>query len=160
MEEGERNRSTGSTALNVSSSRSHSVTTVVVEGRDVDTGEGYRAKLQLVDLAGSERVSHSQVEGERLKEAQYINRSLSSLGDVVSALQNKNQHVPYRNSRLTQVPRSAVAHHALTALSGACGAQRGVPNNSAAVSICHEDPHGVLIHTAHPGWRSQPPPHA
>jgi len=74
MEEGERNRSTGSTALNVASSRSHSVTTVVVEGRDVDTGEGYRAKLQLVDLAGSERVSHSQVEGERLKEAQYINR--------------------------------------------------------------------------------------
>jgi hypothetical protein len=74
MEEGERNRHTGSTALNVASSRSHCVTTVVVEGRDVDTGDGYRAKLQLVDLAGSERVSHSQVEGERLKEAQYINR--------------------------------------------------------------------------------------
>jgi len=109
MAEGERNRAVGSTALNVQSSRSHSVVTVIVEGRDKRTGAGTRAKLQLVDLAGSERVAISQAEGDRLKEAQYINKSLSALGDVVWALQNKNQHVPYRNSRLTQVLQDSMA---------------------------------------------------
>lgn len=74
MAEGERNRAVGSTALNVQSSRSHSVVTVIVEGRDKRTGAGTRAKLQLVDLAGSERVAISQAEGDRLKEAQYINK--------------------------------------------------------------------------------------
>ena len=56
-----------------------------------------------VDLAGSERVLLSQAEGQRLKEAQFINKSLSALGDVVSALSNRAKHVPYRNSKLTQV---------------------------------------------------------
>lgn len=53
--------------------------------------------------AGSERVARSEVAGQALKEAGAINRSLAALGDVVSALQRRAQHVPFRNSRLTQV---------------------------------------------------------
>jgi Kinesin motor domain len=53
--------------------------------------------MWLVDLAGSERVSKIDVEGERLRESQFINKSLSALGDVISALASKNPHIPYRS---------------------------------------------------------------
>jgi len=56
--------------------------------------------LSLVDLAGSERLNNSRVEGDRLKETQAINKSLSALADVISAMKEK-KHVPYRNSKLT-----------------------------------------------------------
>ena len=58
---------------------------------------------ELGGCAGSERVARSEVAGQALKEAGAINRSLAALGDVVSALQRRAQHVPFRNSRLTQV---------------------------------------------------------
>jgi len=52
--------------------------------------------MWLVDLAGSERVGETGVEGDRLVEAKFINKSLSGLGDVISALALKNSHIPYR----------------------------------------------------------------
>lgn len=64
------------------------------------TDTTWSSKLHLIDLAGSERVSRSGAEGDRLKEAAAINKSLSALGDVVAALQQRNSHVPYRNSKV------------------------------------------------------------
>lgn len=77
--------------------------TIHIDGKDLTSGTILRGCMHLVDLAGSERVDKSEVTGERLKEAQHINKSLSALGDVISALAQKNSHVPYRNSKLTQL---------------------------------------------------------
>jgi hypothetical protein len=68
-----------------------------------------------VDLAGSERIAKSEVAGQQLKEAQAINKSLSALGDVIQSLQSKSAHVPYRNSKLTQVPADSLLEAILTA---------------------------------------------
>lgn len=75
---------------------------------DLKSNSVLRGCLHLVDLAGSERVDRSEATGDRLREAQYINRSLSALGDVIFALAQKNSHVPYRNSKLTQVLQSSL----------------------------------------------------
>ena len=74
--------------------------TVHVHGKDT-SGNVLRSCLHLVDLAGSERVDKSEVTEDGLKEAQYINKSLSCLGDVITALAQKNSYIPYRNSKLT-----------------------------------------------------------
>ncbi|CAN7090715.1 unnamed protein product [Brassica rapa subsp. narinosa] len=108
------NRTVGATALNERSSRSHCVLSVHVRGVDVETDSVLRGSLNLVDLAGSERVDRSEATGERLKEAQHINKSLSALGDVIFALAHKNPHVPYRNSKLTQVLQSSLGGQAKT----------------------------------------------
>ncbi|KAF8033038.1 hypothetical protein BT93_D1811 [Corymbia citriodora subsp. variegata] len=108
------NRAVGATALNERSSRSHSVLTVHVRGTDVETDAVLRGSLHLVDLAGSERVDRSEATGDRLKEAQHINKSLSALGDVIFALAQKSSHVPYRNSKLTQVLQSSLGGQAKT----------------------------------------------
>lgn len=74
----------------------HSLHCVMVRGENLLNGERTKSKLWLVDLAGSERVAKTEVQGERLKETQNINRSLSALGDVISALATKSPHIPFR----------------------------------------------------------------
>jgi len=101
------NRRVAATKANGRSSRSHSVFILKLAGENSITGERSEGTLNLVDLAGSERIAHSGVADERLKETQNINRSLSCLGDVISALgQGKDGgHIPYRNSKVCQEVR-------------------------------------------------------
>lgn len=96
-----RNRATAATAANDRSSRSHSVFRLFIDGENSLSGQKLNGLLNLVDLAGSERLNMSKARGERLRETQHINRSLSALGDVIAALANREKHIPYRNSKLT-----------------------------------------------------------
>lgn len=101
LQRANKNRSVAATKANQRSSRSHSVFILSLVGENSITGERSEGTLNLVDLAGSERLSHSQAEGQRLKETQNINKSLSSLGDVIGALgRGEGGHVPYRNSKV------------------------------------------------------------
>ena len=107
-----RNRTVAKTLANERSSRSHSVFILKLKGVNAATGERSEGTLNLVDLAGSERLNHSGSTGERLKETQSINRSLSCLGDVIGALGQQGKdavgasavaaaHIPYRNSKVS-----------------------------------------------------------
>eukprot|EP00345_Euplotes_harpa_P001157 CAMPEP_0168323096 /NCGR_PEP_ID=MMETSP0213-20121227/3287_1 /TAXON_ID=151035 /ORGANISM="Euplotes harpa, Strain FSP1.4" /LENGTH=93 /DNA_ID=CAMNT_0008325121 /DNA_START=16 /DNA_END=293 /DNA_ORIENTATION=- len=93
--------------MNKDSSRSHSIFTIYIENMEEAEDAGAESKiragkLHLVDLAGSERQSKTHATGDRLKEAQKINLSLSALGNVISALvDGKSTHIPYRDSKLT-----------------------------------------------------------
>ena len=94
-------RSVGATQSNEHSSRSHFVFTLKIDGTNKQLGQHSHGVLNLVDLAGSERLSKSGATGDRLKETQNINKSLSALGDVISSINNGDSHIPYRNSKLT-----------------------------------------------------------
>eukprot|EP00903_Cladosiphon_okamuranus_P018576 g17099.t1 len=109
LERGRKNRAVGAHDMNEHSSRSHMIFNVRVEGTNVHTGTVVKAKLNLIDLAGSERISKTDATGDRLREAQNINRSLSALGDVISALGTGKGHVPFRNSKLTFVLQDALS---------------------------------------------------
>ena len=82
--------------------------TLKINGENEVTTEKIEGLLHLVDLAGSERLSQSGSSGERLKETQAINKSLSSLGDVIHAIANKETHIPYRNSKPTYLLQNSL----------------------------------------------------
>lgn len=102
------NRAVAATNCNERSSRSHSVFRLKMTGVNNITEERCRGTLNLVDLAGSERLSQSGSTGARLKETQNINKSLSNLGIVITALANKEQHIPFRNSKLTYLLQNSL----------------------------------------------------
>ena len=113
-------RSTGQTLMNNTSSRSHSIFSILLEvcQKDEKGNDRYVAgKLNLVDLAGSERQSKTGATGDRLKEANKINLSLSALGNVISALvDGKSSHVPYRDSKLTRLLQDSLGGNTKTVM--------------------------------------------
>lgn len=96
-------RSVAATNKNAQSSRSHSIFTIHLVGTHSKSGEKILGSLGLCDLAGSERLKSSMVTGERLKETQAINKSLSALSTVFGSLGRKDKHVSYRASTLTHI---------------------------------------------------------
>ena len=115
---GHKNRSVGATNMNEHSSRSHAIFTITIEcsEKGVDGNMHVRmGKLHLLDLAGSERQAKTGATGQRLKEATKINLSLSTLGNVISALvDGKSTHVPYRNSKLTRLLQDSLGGNSKT----------------------------------------------
>lgn len=117
---GQTARATGNTKMNVLSSRSHAILSIVVEQSSAEGASTRVGKLNLVDLAGSERVRDTGATGQRLEESKSINQSLSTLGAVISALtapQRPNtprRHVPYRNSKLTRLLEDSIGGNCKT----------------------------------------------
>jgi hypothetical protein len=119
MNAGNKHRKTGKTAMNDTSSRSHSIFTIYIETSRILNGEQKikAGKLNLVDLAGSERQSKTNAVGNRLLEAQKINLSLSALGNVISALvDGKSTHIPYRDSKLTRLLQDSLGGNTKTVM--------------------------------------------
>lgn len=103
IQRGAANRSVSSTPKNEHSSRSHSVLMIDIVRTSKANSEVTTGRLVLVDLAGSERLAKTETTGQRLREAQYINKSLCAISDVMSALLAKEKHIPFRNSKLTHM---------------------------------------------------------
>ncbi|KAL5203945.1 hypothetical protein ABZP36_008816 [Zizania latifolia] len=99
---GRRARSTSWTNVNDVSSRSHCLTRITIK-RSGGGATEEASKLWLVDLGGSERLLKTGASGLTMDEGKAINLSLSALGDVIAALRRRRSHVPYRNSKLTQI---------------------------------------------------------
>merc|ERR1712125_66268 len=114
MAQAERQRSVGATDMNAVSSRSHSVFAMYLRGTNEALGTELSGALHLVDLAGSERLDKSGSTGDRLKETQNINRSLSSLVDVFLARSERRVHVPFRNSKLSHLMEPCLSAHGKT----------------------------------------------
>ncbi|XP_032987437.1 kinesin-like protein KIF9 isoform X9 [Rhinolophus ferrumequinum] len=109
--EGETNRIIASHTMNKNSSRSHSIFTIYVEAhsRTLSDEKYITSKINLVDLAGSERLGKSGSEGRVLKEATYINKSLSFLEQAIIALgDQKRDHIPFRQCKLTHALKDSL----------------------------------------------------
>merc|ERR1711953_613692 len=85
-----------------------------LKGTNRELGTELHGALHLVDLAGSERLAKSGSTGDRLKETQNINRSLSSLADVFLAKAQGHSHIPFRNSKLTHLMEPCLSGHGKT----------------------------------------------
>ncbi|VVA92641.1 unnamed protein product [Arabis nemorensis] len=106
---GRRVRSTSWTNVNEASSRSHCLTRITIFRRGDAVGSKTEvSKLWMIDLGGSERLLKTGAIGQTLDEGRAINLSLSALGDVIAALRRKKGHVPYRNSKLTQILKDSL----------------------------------------------------
>ncbi|XP_062204550.1 kinesin-like protein KIN-8A [Phragmites australis] len=110
LQQGNKNRTTEPTRVNETSSRSHAILQVVVEYRFMDginivTRVG---KLSLIDLAGSERAIATDQRTQRSMEGANINRSLLALSSCINALVEGKKHIPYRNSKLTQLLKDSL----------------------------------------------------
>ena len=117
--EGNMNRTVGDHALNANSSRSHCIYTIYVSSRSRVESDSASivSKLHLIDLAGSERLSKTDTSGATAKEAQYINKSLTFLEQVVMALGNTNRsHVPFRQSKLTSLLKDSLGGNSKTTM--------------------------------------------
>ncbi|KAK9156618.1 hypothetical protein Scep_003192 [Stephania cephalantha] len=117
---GEAHRHVGSTNLNLLSSRSHTIFTLTIESSpcgENSEGEAVNlSQLNLIDLAGSES-SRAETTGVRRKEGSYINKSLLTLGTVISKLTDgKSSHIPYRDSKLTRLLQSSLSGHGRVSL--------------------------------------------
>lgn len=115
IREGEGYRTVAHTNMNEVSSRSHSVFNVTVT-QTMKDGVVKQGKLSLVDLAGSENVQKSGATGLTLLEAQKINKSLSALGNVIFALTERRDHIPYRDSKLTHLLQDSLGGNTKTVL--------------------------------------------
>ena len=122
---GNDNRSIAYTNMNAQSSRSHSIFILTIIAENSETKGKKTGKLYLVDLAGSEKISKTGAEGQTLDEAKTINKSLSTLGIVITKLTEKGtQHVPYRSSKLTRVLQESLGGNSRTALIINCSPAR------------------------------------
>ncbi|KAL7078089.1 hypothetical protein ACQ4LE_002096 [Meloidogyne hapla] len=121
IEDGKTNRQVAVTNMNEHSSRSHSVFQIQVDQENKATQKKLSGKLYLVDLAGSEKVSKTGAEGSVLEEAKNINKSLSALGNVISALaEGTKSHVPYRDSKLTRILQESLGGNSRTTIVICC----------------------------------------
>ncbi|KAL2563354.1 hypothetical protein AAZX31_20G215700 [Glycine max] len=108
---GKRFRSTSWTNVNEASSRSHCLTRIsIFRHGDALEVKSEVSKLWMIDLGGSERLLKTGAKGLTLDEGRAINLSLSALADVVAALKRKRCHVPYRNSKLTQILKDSLGY--------------------------------------------------
>ncbi|XP_075256672.1 uncharacterized protein LOC142349142 [Convolutriloba macropyga] len=121
IESGKKNRVVGKTNMNEHSSRSHAVFVMNIGQENQDSGEKRTGQLYMVDLAGSEKVGKTGATGQTLDEAKNINKSLSCLGNVISALLDKGKsHVPYRDSKLTRILQQSLGGNAKTTMVICC----------------------------------------
>uniref|UniRef100_A0A8C5I9W4 Kinesin-like protein n=1 Tax=Gouania willdenowi TaxID=441366 RepID=A0A8C5I9W4_GOUWI len=122
IDEGKSNRHVAVTNMNEHSSRSHSIFLINVKQENTQTEQKLSGKLYLVDLAGSEKVSKTGAEGAVLDEAKNINKSLSSLGNVISALAEGtvSAYIPYRDSKMTRILQDSLGGNCRTTIVICC----------------------------------------
>uniref|UniRef100_A0A3Q1BMN2 Kinesin-like protein n=1 Tax=Amphiprion ocellaris TaxID=80972 RepID=A0A3Q1BMN2_AMPOC len=120
IDEGKSNRHVAVTNMNEHSSRSHSIFLINIKQENSQTEQKLTGKLYLVDLAGSEKVGKTGAEGTVLDEAKMINKSLSSLGNVISALAEGSTYVPYRDSKMTRILQDSLGGNCRTTMVICC----------------------------------------